>query len=127
MKILVIDNDINISGLLKSVLSLEPNYETVFALNGKDGLEKMKQESIDLVLVDFNMPELSGVDVCREMEKDEKLNHIPVIMVSAMPITTKDFQESHGNFQTIGVVKGLIEKPFDFHVLLNKIKEILNN
>lgn len=124
MKILVIDNDININGLIKSVLSMDKSYEVDFALSGKEGLKKLKADKYDLALVDLTMPEVSGFDICQFMTADEELVHVPVIIISAMPINDKSFQTEHGNFQALPVVKGLIEKPFDVHELLNKIKEV---
>ena len=115
MKILVIDNDININGLIKSVLSMDDKYSVDFALSGKEGLKKLKNEHYDLALVDLTMPEVSGFDICKFMSADEELKLVPVIIVSAMPIKDKDFQKEHNNFQELPVVKGLIEKPFDVH------------
>jgi two-component system chemotaxis response regulator CheY len=123
MKILVIDNDININSLIKSILTTEPDYTVDFAFNGREGLDKIRQNRPNLVMVDFNMPEINGIDLCRIMEKDDSLKTIPVIIVSAMPINSKEFQEANGNFQNISVVKGLLEKPFDINSLLNKVKE----
>ncbi|MFH1412898.1 MAG: response regulator [bacterium] len=122
MKILVIDNDININGLIKSVLDLEKNYEVDFVLSGKEGLRKMKKVKYDLILLDLTMPEVSGVDIIKFMTADDELKDVPVIIVSAMPIFSKDFQEANDNFQDYEVIKDMIEKPFDIHDLLNKIK-----
>ena len=127
MKILVIDNDININGLIKSVLSMDKQYEVDFALSGKEGLKKLKDNPYDLALVDLTMPEVSGFDICKFMSADEDLQNVPVVIVSAMPIKDKDFQKEHGNFQNLPVVKGLIEKPFDVHELLDTIKAIKAN
>jgi len=124
MKILVVDNDININGLIKSVLDLEKNYKVDFVLSGKEGLRSMKKEHYDLVLLDLTMPEVSGVDIIKFMSADEELKHVPVIVVSAMPIFSKDFQEANDNFQDFPVVKDMIEKPFDIHDLLKKIREV---
>ncbi len=124
MKILVIDNDININGLIKTVLSTEKTYQVDFALSGKDGLKKLKAEKYDLALVDLTMPEVSGFDICKFMTADDDLKHVPVIIISAMPVKDKNFQAEHGNFQNLPVVKGLIEKPFDVHELLDMIKEV---
>ena len=124
MKILVIDNDININGLIKSVLDLERNYKVDFALSGKEGLRQMKKEHYNLILLDLTMPEVSGVDIIKFMSADDDLKHVPVIVVSAMPIFSKDFQEANDNFQDFPVVHDMIEKPFDIHDLLKKIKTV---
>jgi DNA-binding response OmpR family regulator len=125
MRILVIDNDININGLIKSVLSMEKDFSTDFALSGKEGLKKLKSEKFDLVLVDLLMPEVTGFDICKFMSADEDLKTTPVVIVSAMPINDKDYQRENGNFQNFPVVKGLLEKPFDVHELITKIRAIV--
>ena len=124
MKILVIDNDININGLIKTVLSTEKSYQVDFALSGKDGLKKLKAEKYDVALVDLTMPEVSGYDICKFMTADEELKNVQVIIISAMPVKDKNFQAEHGNFQNLPVVKGLIEKPFDVHEMLDMIKKV---
>lgn len=126
MRILVIDNDININGLIKSVLSLEKDFEADFALSGKEGLKKLKSEHFDVALVDLTMPEVSGFDICKFMSADDELKKIPVIIVSAMPINDKDYQRENGNFQNLPVVKGMIEKPFDVHDLLKQIRDVVS-
>ncbi|NCN25120.1 hypothetical protein COT94_00575 [Candidatus Falkowbacteria bacterium CG10_big_fil_rev_8_21_14_0_10_37_14] len=124
MKVLVIDNDININGLIKSVLSLEKDFTADFALSGKEGLRKLKSDKYDVALVDLTMPEVSGFDICKFMSADDDLKTVPVIIVSAMPINDKDFQKANNNFQALPVVKGLVEKPFDVHELIKKIREV---
>lgn len=124
MKILVIDNDININGLIKSVLDLEKGYDVDFVLSGREGLRRMKKHRYDLILLDLTMPEVSGVDIIKFMTADDELKGIPVIIVSAMPIFSKDFQEANDNFQDYPVIKDMIEKPFDIHDLLKKIKKV---
>ncbi len=124
MKILVIDNDININGLIKTVLSTDKSYEVDFALSGKDGLKKLKAEKYDVALIDLTMPEVTGYDICKFMSADDELKHVPAIIISAMPVKDKNFQAEHGNFQNLPVVKGLIEKPFDVHEMLKMIKEV---
>lgn len=125
MRILVVDNDININGLIKSVLSLEKDFETDFALSGKEGLKKLKSEKYDVALIDLTMPEVSGFDICKFMSTDEDLKNVPVIIVSAMPINDKDYQRENGNFQNLPVVKGMIEKPFDVHDLIKLIRSVV--
>jgi len=124
-KILVVDNDININGLIKSVLETKKGYTVDFVLGGKEGLKKMKTDHYDLVLLDLTMPEVSGIDVCKFMSHDEDLVKIPVIIVSAMPINSKEFQKENDDFQSLPVVKGLIEKPFEVADLLKEVEKVL--
>lgn len=125
MKILIVDNDTSIGTTMKSVLGLNPNYEVEIALSAKEGLDKMRSQTYDLVLLDFMMPEISGVDLCKTMVADSKLKDVPVILVSALPIASKVFQETNGNFQNLAVIKGLLEKPFSVSDLLDKVAQVL--
>jgi len=125
MKILIIDNDTSIGTTMKSALGLNPSYEVEIALSAKEGLDKMREQKYDLILLDFMMPEISGVDLCKTMVADPKLKDIPVVLVSALPITSKVFQETNGNFQDLAVIKGLLEKPFSVSDLLDKVAGVL--
>jgi DNA-binding response OmpR family regulator len=125
MKILIIDNDVSIGSTIKSALSLNATYETSIALSAPLGLAEMAKNHYDLILLDFMMPGMSGVELCQKMDADKELKKIPVILVSALPITSKVFQESNGNFQKISVIKGLLEKPFGVADLLGKVESVL--
>lgn len=126
MKILVVDNDVSIGITIKAALGLNASYEVVISMSAEEALEEMKKNKYSLILLDFMMPGTSGVDLCKIMAKDEKLKNIPVIMVSALPITSAVFQQSNDNFNKISVVKGLLEKPFSVAELLGKVETVLN-
>lgn len=126
-KILVIDNDVSIGITIKAALGLNASYEVTISMSAKEGLEEMKKNNYELVLLDFMMPEISGVDLCRMMASDEKLKNIPVILISALPITSEVFQKSNGNFNEISVIKGLLEKPFNVSELLGKVDAVLKS
>jgi len=126
MKILVIDNDTSIGITIKAALGLNASYEVMVCLGTKEGLEEMKKNKYNLVLLDFMMPGISGVDLCKTMASDEKLKYIPVILISALPISSEVFQQSNDNFNRISVVKGLLEKPFSVAELLGKVESVLN-
>ncbi len=126
MKILVIDNDASIGITIKAALGLNASYEVVVVLSAKAGLEEMKKNEYSLVLIDFMMPEINGVELCKMMAADEKLKNIPVILISALPIASDVFQKSNGNFNEISVVKGLLEKPFSVSDLLGRVETVLN-
>jgi len=126
MKILVIDNDTSIGITIKAALGLNASYEVMVCLGTKEGLEEMKKNKYNLVLLDFMMPGISGVDLCKTMASDEKLKNIPVILISALPISSEVFQQSNDNFNRISVVKGLLEKPFSVAELLGKVESVLN-
>lgn len=81
-KILVVEDDQNLSKLVVYNLN-KADYEAETAFSGEEALEKLKQESFDLVLLDIMLPEMDGFEVCKRIRKDKKHSALPVIMVSA--------------------------------------------
>ena len=59
-------------------------YQSVTARDGHEGLQKLQTEAFDLVLLDIMMPGMDGFEVLRKMRADDKLRHIPVIVISAL-------------------------------------------
>jgi len=126
MNILIVDNDINTVETLKVALAAKTDYKIDIAYGGKEALEKMKKnDSYNLLILDIMMPEVNGIDVCQVMMKDEKLKKIPVLIISALPVSSMAFQESLGKFDELGVVKDIIEKPFSIADLLCKVRAII--
>ena len=56
----------------------------IMAANGREALEKMRAEPVDLVLLDIMMPDIDGYEVLQEMSTDFELRNIPVLMISAI-------------------------------------------
>lgn len=113
-KILVIDDERSIRRALKEIFEFE-SYDVHEAENGKEGFDKIKNNSYDLVFCDIKMPEMDGIEVLEALQK-EKID-VPMIMISG-----------HGNIETAveSIKKGafdFIEKPLD----LNRILVTLRN
>ena len=125
MKILIVHNDVSVATTIKSALGLKPSYEVEIALNAKEALKNLKSNIYDLLLVDFMMPEINGIELCKIMLEDSKTKNTPVIIVSALPISSKAFQEANGNFNKLANIKDLLEKPFGVADLLQKVEKIL--
>lgn len=126
MNILVVDNDENTVEVFKAALSKNNNYKIDTAFNGKEALNIMRiNSSYDLLILDIMMPDVSGIDVCESMCLNEELKNIPVILVSALPVASKTFQESLGKLNELRVIKDVLEKPFKIDDLLAKTKAIL--
>jgi two-component system phosphate regulon response regulator PhoB len=116
--ILVIEDEEDIQELIQYNLSKE-GFLSVSALSGEDGLKKIKRESVDLVVLDLMLPGMDGLDVCRALKKNDKTQHIPIIILTAKG------EESD-------VVTGLelgaddyIVKPFSPKILVARIKSVL--
>jgi DNA-binding response OmpR family regulator len=127
MKILVLDNDKNTAETFKATINSKTDHQVDVAYGGKEGLEKMGngESPYDLLVLDIMMPEVSGIDVCKAMMQDEKLKKIPVLLVSALPVSSQTFQDSMGKFKELKVIKEVLEKPFSGDELVAKIEKSL--
>jgi diguanylate cyclase (GGDEF)-like protein len=116
-KILVIDDSPFFRGQLRTVLASE--YEVAEANDGEEGIEAVKREKPDLVLLDGVLRGMSGFEVCRILRESDSNNLMPIIM-----ITSSDRQEDI----LLGLELGAddyITKPFNNRELINRIKNLL--
>jgi diguanylate cyclase len=81
--ILIVD-DSSINRKLLSAILIMQGYEITEAADGREALVKANSESPDLILLDVNMPEMSGYDVCAELKRNTITKDIPVIFVTAL-------------------------------------------
>jgi len=89
-KILVVDDKpANLFAIEALIQHLIPSCQVISALNGYDAIQKALAEIPDTVLLDVQMPEMDGYEVCRRLKTDEKTKHIPVILVTAIEKDTK--------------------------------------
>lgn len=124
MNILVVDNDINTVETLKAVITSKTAYQVEVAHSGMEGLDKMRGTTVyDLLILDIMMPEMSGIDVCKVMMKEENLKKIPILLVSALPVFSEEFQASLKEFEELKLITNVLEKPFTIEALIAKIAE----
>lgn len=102
-RILIIEDEKDVNHLLAQTLQ-DSGYETVSVWNGMDGLQELKKEHFDMVLLDLMLPYKSGDEVLRELRKE---SDIPVIVISA-----KDMVGTKIDLLTLGA-DDYITKPFD--------------
>lgn len=117
-KILCVDDDPKNLKLLDAILTPR-GYIVIKVQNGLLALEILKNETIDIVLLDVMMPGINGFEVCRKIKTDEKLRHIPVVMITALT-SKKDRIES-----IEAGADDFISKPFDQAEILARIKMLL--
>ena len=125
MRILIIDDEASAAITLKALLMSQDGYEIDVAYDGHKGLEMMDGGKYDLIILDVMMPDFSGIDVCKEMAKNDKFKNIPVLLASALPINSKQLSGLMDEFKTLNVVKGALEKPFILEDIINAIKKIV--
>ncbi len=120
INILIVDDFGTLRRIIKNTLKQGGyNYFTE-AENGKKALEYLEQDSFDLILSDWNMSEMDGLELLRAVRSNEKLKHIPFLM-----ITAEGTKENVVQAIAEGVTNYII-KPFTQEMLLNKIGKILN-
>jgi response regulator RpfG family c-di-GMP phosphodiesterase len=69
--------------LIEAYLSVEP-YDVITASSGKEAIQKLKEEKLDMILLDVMMPEISGYDVCKIVKNNPETQFIPVLMLTAL-------------------------------------------
>jgi CheY-like chemotaxis protein len=114
-KILVIDDQpINVQ-LLRRKLEGE-GLKVIAAFNGREGLERIRAEMPDLVLLDMMMPDIDGIEVCQRLQADEETRAIPVIF-----ITARTAKEAKLEGLGVGAVD-YITKPIDLDEMLARVQ-----
>ena len=117
--VLVVDDSFTARTLEKSILEVH-GYNVVVAIDGLEGLSKLRSEEIDLVISDIQMPRMDGLAMLQEMKRDERFARLPVILVTSM---------NHSDDQERGLALGadayLVKQRFDHQTLLDTIKQLL--
>ena len=114
-RILIVDDEQFNIDVVMGFLEDE-GYMFNFTTNGKDALSALFKKDFDLVLLDINMPELDGIEVCKRIKKDDKTKDIPVIFLSAF----SDMDTISKAFDAGGV--DYLTKPFNGIELIARVK-----
>ena len=117
-RILIVDDEPHIVKMLQARLEFQ-EYEVLVATDGQDGLDKVRSEKPDLIILDISLPKLNGYEVCQALRADEKHKDIPVVMLTA-------------SGQALDIMQGMkdgadayIVKPFDSEALLGILRGFL--
>jgi len=117
-KILVIEDESNIQKLAKANLTAS-GYKVFVAANGEEGLKLAQLERPNLILLDLRMPGMSGWDVLMALKTNQRLQRVPVIIMTA---TVPDSEE----YKVRGMrAAGYLRKPFTVDELLHQVKQAL--
>lgn len=111
--ILVVDDDAPILLLMRNLLR-EFGFEPVAAGSGKQAIEEAQRRTPDLILLDRNMPGMTGDEVLRELRAHDELSAIPVLMLTGEPMEPDEIQR-------LGAT-GAVLKPFDVPTLVETIR-----
>ncbi|WP_440697484.1 phosphate regulon transcriptional regulator PhoB [Candidatus Pelagibacter sp. HIMB1709] len=117
-RIFIIEDEPSIIQLVQH--NLEKNgFIVSSSLNGNDGLKDLKKFQPDLLLLDWMLPDLSGIEICKSIRKDNSFKSLPIIM-----LTAKGEEEDKIKGLDSGV-DDYLTKPFSFNELKSRIKAVL--
>lgn len=117
-KILIIDDEPDILEFL-SYNFRKKHFIVSIANNGLEGLEKAKEEKPEVIISDILMPEMDGIEMCREIRKKQELHTIPFIFLTAV---SDDYKVLYA--MTSGADQ-FASKPIRFEYLLGMVNELL--
>lgn len=117
--ILIVDDNAEIAGFIYQML--QSKYHCKIATDGKKGLELALELVPDLIIADFMMPEMNGMEMIQQIKKNIPTSTIPIIL-----LTAKDDKETE--LQSIQLnIDAFISKPFQPEILLSRIEQLLKN
>ena len=115
--VLIVDDSNAMRAVIKKIISISgfKMDQCIEAGNGKEALDTLAGNWVDVIISDINMPEMNGLELLAELKKDDLLKKIPVII-----ITTESSEERMQNVFNLGA-DGFIKKPF----LPEQVRKIL--
>ena len=117
--ILIVDDNMDNIQVLGGILKSE-GLDVEFALNGQSALDWAGKQKFDIILLDINMPEMDGYEVCSHIKNDPDNNELPIIFIT----TNTDPESLIKGFNSGGV--DYITKPFIKSELLARVRTQIN-
>ncbi len=117
-KILIVDDSASVRMVARIALR-EKGYEVIEASNGREGLEKLAADRVNLVISDVNMPQMDGISFLKELKSHPSSKFVPVIM-----LTTEAGQDKMQEGRAAGA-KAWITKPFQPATLIDAVSKLV--
>jgi two-component system cell cycle response regulator DivK len=114
--LIIEDNDINMT--LYTLFLSKAGYSVIQSPKGKNGLDMIKEFLPDLVLTDINLPDISGIDIIKNIKSDSTTNHIPVVAISA-------FKDKDEEDEVKNISDATLKKPTTNDGLLTVVRAFL--
>lgn len=118
MKILIVDDFSTMRRIIKNLLRDLGFTNTLEADDGTSALPMLQNGSFDFLITDWNMPGMSGIDLLSYVRADDRIKHLPVLMVTAEAKREQIIKAAQAG------VNGYVIKPFTAQVLKGKIEKI---
>lgn len=117
-KILIVDDDLINIRVLEIPLRAQ-GYTVLKATSGQEALEQIPVSEPDLILLDIQMPQMDGFEVCKRIRENEETEFVPIVMVTAL-------KETEDRIKSIEVgADDFISKPVDYHEVLARVGSLL--
>jgi CheY-like chemotaxis protein len=116
--ILVADDESHILHVVSLKLR-NAGFRVLTARDGAEALEIAQQQHPDLLITDYHMPQLSGLELCQRMKQDERTSDIPAIM-----LTARGYHLEPSDTEQSGILR-MLSKPFSPRHLLSTVNEVL--
>lgn len=117
-RILVVDDEAHIVQVLSLKLR-NAGYEIITAVDGEEGVDLAREQRPDLIITDFQMPYLTGLELCQALAEDEATAKIPIVILTARGYALDDADLALGN------IKDVISKPFSPRAIVQLVRELL--
>lgn len=117
--VLLVEDNVELLQILKELF--EPFYQVYTATNGEDGLKKVYEQKIDLIVSDVMMPKMSGTEMCLQLKNNIDYCHIPIILLTALDSTEQNIE---------GLSRGAddyVTKPFHAGLLLARANNLIRS
>jgi CheY-like chemotaxis protein len=112
------DNPANLE-LVRKIIQQHSQIRFLSADTGEAGLQIARREQPDIILLDINLPGMSGFDVLRRLQQDDATRHVPVVALSAHAMPEERHQATLAGFWAY------LTKPVDVNLLMQTIDEVM--
>lgn len=118
-RIVIADDEAHILRVMSMKLT-NAGYEVLTAVDGEEALELCAREHPDLLITDYQMPVMSGLELCKQLRSDDQTRNIPAIM-----LTARGFDIEPSDMVAAGIT-AVLAKPFSPREVLAKVNDLLD-
>lgn len=118
-RILIVDDEEDIRDVVQASFEEFAGWQAITAATGLEGLEIARTNTLDAILLDISMPDVDGLQICKELKSDPQTQMIPVIV-----LTAKVLPRDRQLLESLDVA-GIISKPFKPLIMWKQVAEIL--
>jgi DNA-binding response OmpR family regulator len=114
--ILIVDDDEGICETMQDIF-MEMEYKVHYVTSGEFAIEEIKGKKYDLVLIDYRMPGMDGIETCRRIR--QLLPSVAIVMITGNDMDGKDMEEVKS------IANGIFYKPVDIRALVNHVSRVM--